>query len=640
MATNDLHDSKADGRGRVALADEPPRRLGPLTIEPALRRIAHDDGREEIVEPRVMQVLIALLREEGGIVSRDALVFSCWDGRIVGDDAINRILSRLRRLAEGIGEGVFRVETLTRVGYRLVGGDLPKGKLAWRRRSGRTLLAASGAAALFVLFLAGWAWSERDRAEPSVALVSQGRGHDDGGLAAGVAADLSRLAAARAGDLAVVQSPNAADYVVAVAGEKRGDKLHAEFTLTARGTGELLWSIAFDRPAAEAADLRQQVSVKLGDVLFCTLHGARGLDSPTLRLFLSVCDHRHDIPSIADVDLLRQVTMRAPDFARARAMLAAREAELGSTDEMENHRDTPERNAFRAAARADIVRARALDPAIEEIYYAEARLDIDPRHWAERLAILDRGIADCPSALLYQARVEDLMRVGRMREAVNSARDAVALDPLSPWSREALVSALAYSGRFPEARAELEAAERIWPGSELMEDVRYRFDLRYGDAPNALRMLDQPGALGEKLSPSPQIEKAFLLARIDPNPAKVEAALAAARPRRAGVSPDLSFYLQMLPVFGRVPEAYQAMEATQSDPFWGNGTFILFRPHMRPLWLDPRFLGFATRLGLAGYWIRSGQWPDFCSDPDLPYDCRAEAQRLSRRMRSAPARIG
>ena len=47
--------------------------------------------------------------------------------------------------------------------------------------------------------------------------------------------------------------------------------------------------------------------MKLGDVLFCTLHGAPGLDSATLRLFLSFCDHRHDMPSIADVDLLPMV---------------------------------------------------------------------------------------------------------------------------------------------------------------------------------------------------------------------------------------------------------------------------------------------------------------------------------------------
>jgi tetratricopeptide (TPR) repeat protein len=304
-----------------------------------------------------------------------------------------------------------------------------------------------------------------------------------------------------------------------------------------------------------------------------------------------------------------------------------------------DHRDTSELNAYRVAALADLTKARALDPALEEIYYAEARIDVDPHHWAQRLAILERGIADCPAALLYAAEVGDLLRVGRMTDAVVSARNAVSLDPLSPWNREALVSALAYSGAVSAARAELDRAERLWPGSQLMRDVRYRFDLRYGDPANALRLLDTAEDPNE-LSGSPTVERPFLLARIQPNPAKVQVAVEAGRPGRNGTYRGLSPYLQTLGTFGRVEEAYRTMNATQATSFWGYGTFVLFRPQMRPLWLDRRFFAFAARIGLADYWIRSGHWPDFCSDPALPYDCRAEAQRLSLRLPAAPARIG
>jgi hypothetical protein len=37
----------------------------------------------------------------------------------------------------------------------------------------------------------------------------------------------------------------------------------------------------------------------------------------------------------------------------------------------------------------------------------------------------------------------------------------------------------------------------------------------------------------------------------------------------------------------------------------------------------------AARAGLVDYWKTSGHWPDFCSMPDLPYDCRKEAARLA-----------
>jgi DNA-binding winged helix-turn-helix (wHTH) protein/tetratricopeptide (TPR) repeat protein len=106
--------------GRIDLAHEAPFQLGTLEVRPPLRQLARADGSEEVLEPRVMQVLVALARAGGGIVSRDDLTRSCWEGRVVGEDAINRVVSRLRRAAEGIGQGSFRIETITKVGYRLL----------------------------------------------------------------------------------------------------------------------------------------------------------------------------------------------------------------------------------------------------------------------------------------------------------------------------------------------------------------------------------------------------------------------------------------------------------------------------------------------------------------------------------------
>jgi TolB-like protein len=108
------------GGAPIRLAEEARLRLGALTIEPALRRVAYDGGGAEIVEPRVMQVLVALVRAEGRILSRDELLASCWHGVVVGEDAITRVMGRLRRLVDGVGEGSFRLETITKVGYRLV----------------------------------------------------------------------------------------------------------------------------------------------------------------------------------------------------------------------------------------------------------------------------------------------------------------------------------------------------------------------------------------------------------------------------------------------------------------------------------------------------------------------------------------
>lgn len=95
--------------------------LGAAAVRPSSRELISVNGAVT-VEPKVMQVLVALARSGGRVVSRDDLVEQCWSGRIVGDDAINRIIGKLRRAAAAAGPETFRIETVTRTGYRLVTG--------------------------------------------------------------------------------------------------------------------------------------------------------------------------------------------------------------------------------------------------------------------------------------------------------------------------------------------------------------------------------------------------------------------------------------------------------------------------------------------------------------------------------------
>ena len=110
-----------------------------------------------------MQVLVMLARAGSAIVSRDELTEACWEGRIVGEDAINRVISRLRRVAEGIGAGSFRIETVTKVGYRLARpGDPPAAEAAiagiGEHRPSRRLVLAAGAAAAAAGAAGFWLW--------------------------------------------------------------------------------------------------------------------------------------------------------------------------------------------------------------------------------------------------------------------------------------------------------------------------------------------------------------------------------------------------------------------------------------------------------------------------------------------------
>lgn len=100
----------------IELAIETPFRLGALQVTPAALEVRRGQDITTI-EPRVMQVLVALHRAGGHVVSREELLELCWEGRIVGDDSLNRSVSQLRKVLAS-DDGVF-VDTIPRVGYRL-----------------------------------------------------------------------------------------------------------------------------------------------------------------------------------------------------------------------------------------------------------------------------------------------------------------------------------------------------------------------------------------------------------------------------------------------------------------------------------------------------------------------------------------
>lgn len=163
MASVGDRDGLNGGRS-IVLAHEKSFRLGRAKVDPSTRRI-EADGRAETIEPRMMQVLVVMARARGEVVTRDEVVTQCWDGRIVGEDAVNRVFFRLRQLSQVLGPGTFRIETIPRVGYRL---DVTEAAIAdtarqpgapllglSRRAVGLGVLALGGAALVGKLALAG-----------------------------------------------------------------------------------------------------------------------------------------------------------------------------------------------------------------------------------------------------------------------------------------------------------------------------------------------------------------------------------------------------------------------------------------------------------------------------------------------------
>jgi hypothetical protein len=85
--------------------------------------------------------------------------------------------------------------------------------------------------------------------------------------------------------------------------------------------------------------------------------------------------------------------------------------------------------------------------------------------------------------------------------------------------------------------------------------------------------------------------------------------------------------VQTLAQFRRKDQIIDILTHYKGGEQSGFAAEVLFRPALRDVWRDPRSMAAAAHLGLLHYWKVSGNWPDFCSDPTLPYDCRKEADK-------------
>jgi DNA-binding winged helix-turn-helix (wHTH) protein/tetratricopeptide (TPR) repeat protein len=103
-----------------ALAARGDFKLGAAIVQPSSRTVSGPGGTVQ-VEPRVMQVLVTLTDAAGAVVTREFLFARCWGGVFVGDDSLNRAIAGVRRVAEGVAERSFEIETVPRTGYRLIG---------------------------------------------------------------------------------------------------------------------------------------------------------------------------------------------------------------------------------------------------------------------------------------------------------------------------------------------------------------------------------------------------------------------------------------------------------------------------------------------------------------------------------------
>ncbi len=148
--------------------------IGDWRVEPARGCLvaAMDPALEVRLEPKAMQVLVALAERRGEVVAKEALVEAVWQGAFVGDQVLVNAVFELRRALGDDSRNPRYIQTIPRQGYRLTAEvheqPIEETPEAARKRPIAGIVAA--ALGLLAIVLATvWLWPQREGERPPVA---------------------------------------------------------------------------------------------------------------------------------------------------------------------------------------------------------------------------------------------------------------------------------------------------------------------------------------------------------------------------------------------------------------------------------------------------------------------------------------
>lgn len=635
-------------RMQIILAYATPFRLGQMVVEPALCHVVMPGGEHEALEPRVMQVLVALAMANGGIVSRDDLLRQCWEGRIVGDDAINRVIVRLRKLVEKHGAGAARIETITKVGYRLIG---PVTLVASRQPAPLTVAgsgAGSGAAAPMA------------SGKPILAVMAfdnLGGGDDMAYFSDGISDEILQ-AISQARGISVIGKASSfrfrgadktprqivtelgATHMLDGSVRRSGGQLRINAQLVDVQTQLTLWSDRYDRAATDILVVQDEIAAAIAaalDTHFTPAAARSAIDPKAYDLYLQARAVYGRDNSLGEqlkcIALLEAAVARAADFAPAWGLLAMfRGLALPRTSDSEGE-------TMRIAARAEAARALTIDPECGQAMMALALLRPAFGHYAEKTQLAETAYrlsrSDSTVAAFYVAA---LANTGRLRDACNVLDATVEREPLAASFAATRAYFYRCAGRREEADrlcAELEAA---FPQSEYAMVIAgmvaiYRGDYRHAEAIVARAPPGQCAILRNTLA-FHQAGKAHqgaarmawlrdMLAASSPVSFIVQLGNAA----HVGES-DLAIDHLLQAIIENRPIAYDADDEGRGVAR-ANIPAALFGVPTEALRRHPRFAEACVRLGLHAYWQAQDRWPDCVDDVADVYDFKAECARVA-----------
>lgn len=461
--------------------------LGDWFVQISANRLSR--GRAEVkLEPITMKVLVCLAERAGEVVTRDGLEAEVWPRMIVGYDSLNNAIAKLRKAFNDDPHQPKIIETIPKVGYRLIArisdssqvtdlpGDVastrpadPKPISLKHRLPARKLLTAAAVLVVLVTVAAAVAWfTPWDRQKEDTVSVSRetplpekfsiavlpfenlsgdpDQAYFSDGITDDLITDLSKISGlfviARNSTFTYKGKPMKARqvaeelgvrYVLGGSVRRARDKVRINVHLIDGSTGAHLWAERYDGLVGDVFSLQDKVRHGIVAALRVQLTPqeqvvAAGRDTNNIAAYDTFLKGRLHLlrktpeDAVKAIAFFKQALELDSHYSRANAALAQIYWEY-SNDQKFNTLLNPEAGSWGPSG---------------YVAYLEA--------W-EFLQIARSE----PSAQAHALTAGMLQRQRRFDEAMEEARQAVALGPNDPAAYDALIEQLIYAGEAEEA---------------------------------------------------------------------------------------------------------------------------------------------------------------------------------------------
>ena len=491
-------------------------------VQPRLGTITDGDKAVRL-EPKVMQVLVCLAEQSGNVVDKEHLIRTVWPDTFVTDDVLTKCISELRSVFDDDARNPRFIQTIPKVGYRLIapvtqtpspvnqaqslGSQLPAlektGEASpasqaittetFSRRK-RVWLAAAVLAllAIFVYFLRLHSRSKTVAAGRTMLAVlpfqnlsgNADQEYFSDGMTEELITRLGRLQPQKLGVIARTSAMTfkgsskrvdeigrelGVDYVVEGSVRREGDRVRISAQLIQAKDQTHIWAEDYDRDASHILQLQAEVAQAIVREISRDLLAETG--PPAIPPAVNPQAHEAYLRGRyfwnkgtedgyrAALQNFQEAILRDPNYATAYAGLADTYNMLGYW------MMAPPKEVF-PLARANALKALELDPSLPEAHaalaYVKFEYDWDWQGAGEEFKrALDLNPNSSATHLWYGIYLGDQERMDESEREITTAR---ILDPLSLHVNMVFAAMLYMQRKYDEAIGQLQKTLELDPG--------------------------------------------------------------------------------------------------------------------------------------------------------------------------------